>query len=187
MTDVQPGSIYEHFKRGDRYRVVAVAFDHETHEKLVVYRALYGTNDVYVRPYAMFIEEVATPAGRVPRFRFLHADQLVDFDGYQRTSRHTAMYPDLGKNIIFPTLGLMGEAGEVSEKIKKVWRDHAGHPTREDRQLIAKEMGDVLWYLAQLATELRISFNEIAAKNLEKTAARKRFGRIGGEGDVREH
>lgn len=185
MTTVEPGNIYEHYKRGDRYRVLAVASDHETHEATVVYKALYGAGTVYVRPLAMFVEDVAMASGPVPRFRFVHADRLTDFDEYQRQSRTTAVYPELGTNMVFPTLGLAGEAGEVAEKVKKVWRDRGGQPTREDRQLIAKEMGDVLWYLAQLATELRISFNEIAAKNLEKTAARKRLGNIHGEGDLR--
>lgn len=168
MMNVVAGHIYEHFKRGDRYRVLAVAKDHETQEDVVVYQAMYGERSVHVRPIATFAEEVATPAGRVPRFRKVHEDQLVDFDSYQRASRGTAMYPEFGKNIIFPTLGLAGAAGGVADKVRKVWRDRGGHPAREDRQAIAKEMGDVLWHLSQLATELRISFNEIAAKNLEK-------------------
>lgn len=168
MTNVAAGHIYEHFKRGDRYRVLAVAKDHETQEDLVVYQAMYGERGVHVRPLVMFAEEVMTPTGRVPRFRKVHEDQLVDFDGYQRASRGTAVYPELGKNIIYPTLGLAGAAGETADRVRKVWRDRDGHPTREDRQAIAKEMGDVLWHLSQLATELRISFNEIAAKNLGK-------------------
>lgn len=185
MADVIPGNIYEHYKRGDRYRVLAIAKDHDTQEPMVVYRKLYGDMGTYVRPFSSFGSFVDTTIGRIPRFRLLNEEQYVDFDGYQRASRKTAIYPDFGKNIVFPTLGMVGEAGEVAEKIKKVWRDRGGHPTREDRQAIAKEMGDVLWYLSQLATELRISFNEIAARNLEKITGRKRDNRIHGQGDDR--
>lgn len=185
MSDVIPGNIYEHYKHGDRYRVIAIAKDHETQEPMVVYRKLYGDLGTYVRPLGMFAEYVLTPLGRVPRFSLVNEETYVDFDSYQRMSRKTAIYPDLGKNIVFPTLGMMGEAGEVAEKIKKVWRDRGGHPTREDRQAIAKEMGDVLWYLSQLATELRISFNEIAARNIDKITGRKRDNRLHGSGDNR--
>lgn len=185
MHDVIPGNIYEHYKHGDRYRVIAVANDHETQDVVVVYRKLYGDFGTYVRPRSMFTDVVLTPGGKVPRFRLVNHETYVDFDGYQRASRATAIYPDLGKNIIFPTLGLAGEAGEVAEKIKKVWRDRNGQPTREDRQAIAKEMGDVLWYVAQLATELHVSLNEIVSRNLEKITGRKRAETLHGAGDDR--
>lgn len=109
----------------------------------------------------------------------------MTFDEYQRQSRKTAQYPDAGKNFVYPTLGLAGESGEVAEKIKKVLRDKRGVVDEETAQLIAQELGDVLWYIAQLATELGLSLDEIARHNLDKLASRLRRGVISGEGDTR--
>ena len=72
----------------------------------------------------------------------------MDFRDYQKLSRKTAIYPQKGKNFIYPTLGLVGEAGEVAEKIKKVLRDNQGIIDQPRKEEIAKELGDVLWYLA---------------------------------------
>lgn len=108
-----------------------------------------------------------------------------DFDKYQKGCSKTAVYPDIGKNFTYPTLGLMGEAGEVSEKIKKVIRDDGGKITPEKREEVKKELGDVLWYLAQLSTELGIKFSEVAEGNLEKLASRKTRGKLHGDGDNR--
>ena len=71
----------------------------------------------------------------------------MNFQEYQDKSRKTAQYPDLGKNFVYPTLGLAGEAGEVAEKIKKVIRDKNGIIDEETREMIKKELGDVLWYV----------------------------------------
>lgn len=109
----------------------------------------------------------------------------MDFDKYQKLSRKTALYPDLGKNFIYPTLGLADEAGEVTGKIKKAIRDDGGKITKERRSKISKELGDVLWYVAQLATELKLSLSAIALENLEKLKSRARRGKIGGSGDNR--
>lgn len=109
----------------------------------------------------------------------------MTFPDYQQRSRRTAIYPQLGHNFVYPTLGLVGEAGEVAEKIKKVLRDGAGHLTDEQRALLALELGDVLWYLAQLATELGLDLEEIAAANLEKLASRQQRGQLHGSGDAR--
>ena len=79
----------------------------------------------------------------------------------------------------------MGEAGEVSEKIKKVIRDDQGHVTPEKKEEIKKELGDVLWYLSQLSKELGIKFSEVASGNLEKLASRKIRGKLQGDGDNR--
>ena len=76
--------------------------------------------------------------------------QLSD---YQRRSRATAVYPDAGDNLTYPALGLCGEAGEAAEKVKKALRDDGGVLTDERRAALAGELGDVLWYVAQLATE----------------------------------
>lgn len=109
----------------------------------------------------------------------------MTFDEYQRESRKTAKYPDLGHNFVYVALGLAGESGEVAEKIKKVLRDKGGVIDEETKQLIAKELGDVLWYLAQMATELGLSFNMVASGNLEKLFSRLERGVISGSGDTR--
>ncbi len=109
----------------------------------------------------------------------------MTFNDYQTKSRVTAKYPDLGHNFVYPTLGLAGEAGEVAEKIKKVLRDKGGVIDEETKQLIAKELGDVLWYVAQIATELGLSLEDVAAGNIEKLMSRLERGVISGNGDVR--
>ncbi|MDD3498018.1 MAG: nucleoside triphosphate pyrophosphohydrolase family protein [Candidatus Moranbacteria bacterium] len=109
----------------------------------------------------------------------------MDFKEYQEKSRKTALYPDKDNNFIYPTLGLSGEAGEVSEKIKKVIRDKEGKIDEETREMIKKELGDVLWYVAQLATELGLDMDEVAGSNIEKLYSRLERGKIGGSGDDR--
>lgn len=109
----------------------------------------------------------------------------LGFDQYQKESRKTAVYPNQGNNFIYPALGLAGETGEVLEKIKKIIRDKGGKLDEETREKIAKEIGDVLWYIAQLCTELGLSMEEVAKQNLEKLFSRKERGTLHGEGDER--
>jgi NTP pyrophosphatase (non-canonical NTP hydrolase) len=109
----------------------------------------------------------------------------MDFKEYQEKSRKTALYPDKDNNFVYPTLGLSGEAGEVAEKIKKVIRDKDGIIDDVTREEIKKELGDVLWYVAQLATELGLSMDEIAQKNIEKLLSRMERGVLQGSGDNR--
>ncbi len=107
------------------------------------------------------------------------------FDEYQTRSRETAIYPDRGSNYVYPTLGLAGEAGEVAEKVKKVIRDKNGIMDQETKEKISKELGDVLWYVAQLATELDLSLDDIADANISKLQSRKERGSLSGSGDLR--
>ena len=109
----------------------------------------------------------------------------MDFKEYQNKSRETAFYPNLGKNFIYPTLGLVGEAGEIAEKIKKALRDNKGEIDEERLENLKKELGDVLWYVAQLSTELGLSLDEVANTNIEKLQSRKKRGVISGDGDDR--
>ncbi len=109
----------------------------------------------------------------------------MNFEEYQRKSRETAIYPLKGNNFIYPLLGLVGESGEVAEKIKKALRDSQGIIDEKRKLEIKKELGDVLWYLAQLATELNLSLDEIAKLNLEKLFSRKKRNKLHGEGDNR--
>lgn len=109
----------------------------------------------------------------------------MDFEEYQKLSRRTALYPNKDNNFVYPTLGLSGEAGEVAEKIKKVLRDKNGVVDEATKADLAKELGDVLWYMAQIATELGLSLDQIAKLNIEKLADRQKRDRLGGSGDER--
>jgi NTP pyrophosphatase (non-canonical NTP hydrolase) len=109
----------------------------------------------------------------------------MELDAYQRAARGTARYPDVGRNPIYPTLGLCGEAGEVAEKVKKVIRDRGGAFDEATRSALRLELGDVLWYVAQLAAELELPLSEVAAANLEKLGSRAARGVLGGDGDNR--
>jgi NTP pyrophosphatase (non-canonical NTP hydrolase) len=109
----------------------------------------------------------------------------MDFAYYQTHSRKTAQYPNLGANFVYPALGLAGETGEVAEKIKKVIRDRGGVIDGVTKSEIAKELGDVLWYVSQIAAELELSLESIAAANLEKLQSRMERGTISGDGDNR--
>ena len=109
----------------------------------------------------------------------------MDLNAYQQGARATARYPDVGANPIYPTLGLCGEAGEVADKVKKVLRDQGGEFSSDVRQALKLELGDVLWYVAQLASELGFELEEIAAANLSKLASRAARNVIAGSGDDR--
>ncbi|HPD19899.1 MAG TPA: nucleoside triphosphate pyrophosphohydrolase family protein [Candidatus Pacearchaeota archaeon] len=109
----------------------------------------------------------------------------MTFEEYQKQARTTAIYPNLGDNFIYPTLGLAGEAGEVAEKIKKVLRDSEGKITEEKKIELNKELGDVLWYLANLSAELGFSLEEVAFNNLEKLKSRQERNQLHGNGDNR--
>ena len=109
----------------------------------------------------------------------------MDFETYQKKARETAKYPNLGSNNIYPTLGLVGEAGEVAEKVKKVIRDKNGIFDEESKNAIKKELGDVLWYIANLCTEFNFKLDDVALLNLEKLKRRSAKGKISGSGDDR--
>lgn len=108
-----------------------------------------------------------------------------DFNDYQYRSRSLARYPNIGNNFVYPVLGLSGESGEVSEKIKKILRDKNGLLNDEDRVAILKELGDVLWYIAQMAAEIGYTLEEVALANLEKLYGRLKRGTLHGSGDDR--
>ena len=109
----------------------------------------------------------------------------MDFKTYQKKAMETAQYPNLGSNHIYPTLGLVGEAGEVAEKVKKVIRDKNGIFDSESKLSIKKELGDVLWYISNLCNEFNFELEEVALQNLEKLNLRAAKGKISGSGDDR--
>jgi NTP pyrophosphatase (non-canonical NTP hydrolase) len=116
----------------------------------------------------------------------MSSDDLT-FTHYQRLAARTAMYPGRDDQALapYPALGLAGEAGEVCEQIKKVLRDDAGQVTEARRKALSKELGDVLWYVAAVCSELGLDMGQVAGDNVAKLADRQRRGVLGGEGDDR--
>jgi NTP pyrophosphatase (non-canonical NTP hydrolase) len=108
----------------------------------------------------------------------------VELSEYQRLSRSTAEYPRR-EALTYPALGLAGEAGEFADHAKKVIRDDGGEVTPQRREAMAKELGDVLWYVAQLASELGLELEQVARDNLDKLLSRQRRGVLSGSGDER--
>jgi len=111
--------------------------------------------------------------------------KIENFDTYQQESRKTWNVIPMNHSIVYPTMGMVNEAGEVAGKVKKIFRDRAGEISEEDRQALKQELGDVLWYLAQICTELDLSLQEVAEANLIKLFSRLERGQIKGDGDER--
>ena len=103
----------------------------------------------------------------------------MDFKEYQRKAVSFAVYPATHK-VLYPTLGLCGESGEVAEKVKKQVRDGVFN-----RHEVAKELGDVLWYLANICNDIGYNLDEIADLNISKLSSRKGRHVIQGSGDNR--
>lgn len=100
---------------------------------------------------------------------------------YQKRAIKTAIYPT-DYRMVYPALGLAGESGEVCEKVKKYLRGDDSPNLRKD---IEKELGDVLWYVANLASDLGLHLDNIATKNLDKLRDRERRDVLQGDGDER--
>lgn len=110
----------------------------------------------------------------------------MTFDEYQKRALTTVISQGDGfKDTLHWVLGINGEAGEVAEKVKKIIRDKNGVISQQDKEELAKEIGDVLWYLAVFAHDLGFQLDDIAGKNLEKLQSRKARGVLGGAGDNR--
>ena len=112
----------------------------------------------------------------------------MEFNEYQKIAKTTAIYP-AGFKLVYPALGLNGEAGEVADKVKKLIRDDQwgpGMPLNETkRNELVKELGDVLWYISACASDLGYDLNQVAQINLDKLSARKASGKLHGSGDNR--
>ena len=109
----------------------------------------------------------------------------MTFDMYQGWARLTAIYPNLNNNFIYPVLGLCGEAGEVAEKIKKIIRDDNEIISEDKKNEVAKEIGDVIWYAANLCSELGLRLDDVAELNIEKLKNRLEQNTLHGSGDNR--
>jgi len=103
-------------------------------------------------------------------------------DRAHETSHDTMIGGDL---LLYPVLGLAGEAGELLNKIKKIYRDSGGIYTHDDRNSVIAELGDILWYVSEVATQLSVELERVAADNVLKLASRADRGVIGGSGDNR--
>jgi len=108
----------------------------------------------------------------------------MTFDEYQTKALRTSRQ-DKNDELFHLVLGLVGEAGEIAEKMKKLVRDHNSDEAAIDREDMKKELGDVLWYTAVLADYLGISMEEVASKNIAKLADRQKRGVLKGSGDNR--
>jgi NTP pyrophosphatase (non-canonical NTP hydrolase) len=105
----------------------------------------------------------------------------MEINEYQMQADKSAVYPkNTDEGLYYVTMGLVGEAGEVANKIKKVIRD--GVLNKKD---VADELGDVLWYVAMMAYELGFDLNTVAENNLQKLRSRLDRGVVQGEGDSR--
>lgn len=108
----------------------------------------------------------------------------MKFNDYQSQTEKTAIYPiEIG--LAYVTMGLAGEAGEIANKVKKIYRDKDGNLDAETAMTLADELGDVLWYVSQLATELGVNLEDVAQNNIEKLTSRQKRGTLTGEGDNR--
>jgi len=110
---------------------------------------------------------------------------MQQFETYQKESRKTWNVIEMNHPIVYPTMGLTNEVGELAGKIKKIFRDKNGIISEEDRQALKGELGDVMWYFTQICTELNLSLEEVAQANIDKLASRLERNKIQGDGDNR--
>lgn len=113
----------------------------------------------------------------------------MNLDKYQKQAAEFDLFEssfDLkSPGFLEKVLGLAGEAGETADKVKKIIRDKGGYASEEDREMIIKELGDVLWYVASVARYLNVSLSEVAEGNISKLSSRKKRNKLHGEGDER--
>ncbi len=114
---------------------------------------------------------------------------IMDFREFQIESRKTDVGTSAQDNLkpgwLYYALGISGEAGELTEKIKKLFRDKKGEVDQEFLDSVIKEMGDILWYMGRLADTFGIDFNLIAETNIIKLLDRMEHDKIHGDGDNR--
>lgn len=108
----------------------------------------------------------------------------LTFSAYEALAVQTVVFPDYAR-LYYPALGLCGEAGEVAEKVKKLFRDNNGNVTSEFKHALTRELGDVLWYIAALCRDIGVSVETCALENVNKLRDRAARGALRGTGDER--
>jgi NTP pyrophosphatase (non-canonical NTP hydrolase) len=110
----------------------------------------------------------------------------LSFNQYQEKAKETAIYPQVGNTLnLYPFLGLSGETGEVLEKVKKIYRDKNGHLSEDDKRELLKELGDILWYLSAIVSDMEEELETVAQMNIDKLSSRKNRDVLHGDGDNR--
>ena len=119
-------------------------------------------------------------------------EEPMTFDEYAADAMEYCFYPD---SVIYPAFGMLSEAGEIADKLKKHFRDGAVETVScedgvdelpaELRLGLAHEIGDVLFYCCALASDIGYDLEEIAQLNLEKLESRQLRGKLTGSGDYR--
>jgi len=110
---------------------------------------------------------------------------MFGLNEFQTGTKRFWVAPIIGHPVIYPSLGLTGEAGELCNKIKKIFRDDGGELTPERREQIIHELGDCLYYVAALATAIDIPLEDVARQNLAMLDSRSKRGTLSGDGDNR--
>lgn len=108
----------------------------------------------------------------------------MTINDYQVQAKEFATYPENAK-FAYLVMGLCGESGEVAEKFKKIIRDKNSEIDEKDREEIAKELGDVIWYVSELSRSLDLSLEEVVEMNINKLQSRKKRNKLKGSGDNR--
>ena len=127
-----------------------------------------------------------TPDPKTGIVTLVRTGDFVTLKLYQTLAHTTSLNTCVGDDpILYAIMGLVGEAGELADKAKKVYRDNGGEYTPEMQVALAYELGDVLWYVAEVATQMNIPLDQIATSNLKKLESRSSRGKIQGSGDER--
>ena len=113
-------------------------------------------------------------------------EKINKLDEYQEKTRLTAIYPAIANNkFLYPVLGLVGESGELANKVKKIFRDDNGVVSDEKKEAMVAELGDILWYCSRIADELDVSLSDVATSNINKLLSRQNRDVLIGSGDNR--
>lgn len=109
----------------------------------------------------------------------------MDLNTYQNLAAETTFRTLVYGPLPYPVIGLMGEVGEFTNKVKKIWRDRNGFIDDDLRENLSQELGDILWYVSEIASLLGLSLGLIATNNISKLHDRKKRKQLQGEGDSR--
>lgn len=110
----------------------------------------------------------------------------MKFNEYQIQAHSTSLKTEIGGDLIlYPCLKICGEVGEIAEKVGKLYRDKGGTLDEEQKEALIKELGDVLWYIAEVSTVIGVPLDQVALKNIQKLHDRMMNGTLQGDGDER--